>query len=108
MVRGRMDAMSVTKARSMGLRDALELLGVYVGTDRDFQPQKDLQTARWIVSVPTGEFELLVTGAKWFDTRQARGGGGAIDLVMHVLGLSFFEAVKRLVAASEVTSARTG
>ncbi len=43
-----------------------------------------------------GEFEILTTGPKWYDTRARAGGGGAIDLAMHVLGLSFVDAVKRL------------
>ena len=43
-----------------------------------------------------GEFEILTTGLKWYDTRAKKGGGGAIDLAMHVLGLSFVDAVKLL------------
>jgi hypothetical protein len=43
-----------------------------------------------------GEFEILTTGPKWYDTRAKKGGGGAIDLAMHVLGLSFVDAVKLL------------
>jgi hypothetical protein len=43
-----------------------------------------------------GEFEILTTGPKWYDTRARRGGGGAIDLAIHVLGLSFVDAVKHL------------
>jgi hypothetical protein len=31
-----------------------------------------------------------------YDTRARKGGGGAIDLAMHVLGLSFADAVKHL------------
>jgi hypothetical protein len=30
------------------------------------------------------------------DTRAAKGGGGAIDLAMHVMGLSFVDGVKLL------------
>ena len=33
---------------------------------------------------------------KWYDTRARKGGGGAIDLAMHVLGLTFVDAVKSL------------
>ena len=43
-----------------------------------------------------GDFEILTTGPKWYDTRARKGGGGAIDLAMHVLGLSFVDAVRRL------------
>ena len=41
-------------------------------------------------------WELLVTGPKWFDTRAGEGGGGGIDLVMHLLGLDFVKSVKLL------------
>jgi hypothetical protein len=42
---------------------------------------------RLYVSSPEGAaWELLVTGPKWFDTRAGKGGGGGIDLVMHLLG----------------------
>ena len=49
-------------------------------------------------STALGDFEILTTGVKWYDTRACAGGGGAIDLAMHVLGLSFVDAVKRLTA----------
>jgi hypothetical protein len=52
----------------------------------------------------TSEFGALyggvTTGLKWYDTRARRGGGGAIDLAMHVLGLSFVDAVKHLTTAA--------
>ena len=38
----------------------------------------------------------MTTGPKWYDTRAHYGGGGAIDLAMHLLNLSFVEAVKHL------------
>ena len=41
-------------------------------------------------------FELLLTGPKFYDTRQKRGGGGAIDLVMHLYQIDFKKAVDRL------------
>ena len=53
------------------------------------------------VSTVRGEFEILTTGAKWYDTRVRLGGGGAIDLAMHVLGLSFVDAVKHLINAAD-------
>jgi len=48
------------------------------------------------VSVSGGVVELLATGSKWYDTRVEKGGGGAIDLAMHLLGLDFVSAVKKL------------
>jgi hypothetical protein len=46
-------------------------------------------------------YEIVTTGSKWYDTRARSGGGGAIDLTMHVLGLSFVDAVKRLQASTD-------
>ena len=82
----------------MPLRSALGQLGLYVAKDRDFKPVKDRATERWHVSVGHSVIELLVTGFKWFDARCCKGGGGAIDLTMHLLELDFVSAVKRLTA----------
>jgi hypothetical protein len=38
----------------------------------------------------------LATGLKWYETGTRKGGGGAIDLAMQVLGLSFADALKHL------------
>lgn len=86
----------VAQARAMPLAGAVEQLGLYVAVDREFTPMKDQATQRWHVSVATGVVELLVTGEKWFDSRAGKGGGGAIDLTMHLLRLTFVQAVRRL------------
>lgn len=39
---------------------------------------------------------ISITGAKFYDHRKNRGGGGAIDLVIHAEGRSFAQAVERL------------
>jgi hypothetical protein len=82
--------------RSMPVTEALNRLGLHWKTDPDFRPQKNSSTRRLHVTVDTHVFELLVTGPKWYDTRAERGGGGAIDLAMYILRLSFVDAVKRL------------
>lgn len=51
------------------------------------------------VSIGGGVSELLVTGPKWYDARLNKGGGGAIDLTMHLFRLDFANAVKRLQSA---------
>ena len=93
------DAGALTRLRAVPLAAALEALDLYVKRDRDFTPVKDATTQRWLVSVGGGVFELLVTGAKWFDPRAGRGGGGAIDLCMHLMRIDFVQAVKRLTRA---------
>ena len=65
--------------------------------DFDFVPDKNKQTVRFFISSPSGfAWEVLVTGLKWFDVRAEKGGGGAIDFLMHLLGIDFVKAVKLL------------
>lgn len=82
--------------RAMPVVATLDALGLYWKRDPDFTPLKDKQTVRLHVSIGTGVYELLATGAKWYDTRTEKGGGGAVDLAMYLLGLNFVCAVKRL------------
>jgi hypothetical protein len=82
----------------MPSEDALALVAVYHKADRTYVPIKDSRSRRWQVQTVAGEFEILTTGPhKWYDTRAKIGGGGAIDLAMHLLQLSFVDAVKLLV-----------
>ena len=89
-------AETLTRLRAMPASDALGLLATYVKADPTYVPVKADHSRRWHVCTVRGEFELLTTGPKWYDTRARRGGGGAIDLAMYLLGLSFVDAVKHL------------
>jgi hypothetical protein len=42
------------------------------------------------------DWEILVDGARFYDTRAGKGGGGAVDLVMHLWRVPFKQAVKML------------
>ena len=84
------------RLRTMSVQQTLDRLGLYWKADAQFQPVKNAQTVRLHVSVGGSNVELLATGPKWYDTRAGQGGGGAIDLTMHLLQLSFVAAVKRL------------
>ncbi|MGH8207143.1 MAG: hypothetical protein ACRETK_10230 [Steroidobacteraceae bacterium] len=84
--------------RELPTEVVLARLALDFKTDPTFAPVKDAGTRRWHAHTTQGDFEILTTGPKWYDTRARKGGGGAIDLAMHVLGLSFVEAVKRLTA----------
>lgn len=105
VVRKAFDAATLTRFRAMSADDALDLLSMVLKDDRMFVPVKDVQTRRWHVTTVRGEFEILTTGIQWYDTRAQRGGGGAIDLAMHILGLSFVDAVKHLIAKGGVHGA---
>lgn len=64
--------------------------------DPTFRPIQSQETRRWHVTIGGHVFELLCTGPKFFDTRANKGGGGAIDLVMHLHGVDFKGAVQLL------------
>lgn len=75
---------------------ALPLLTDHCKHDRDFTALKNAHTHRWHVSAAGHDYEILTTGPKWFDTRANLGGGGAIDLAMHLHRLNFKQAVAKL------------
>lgn len=94
--RGQVDAVELDKYRSVDCEVLLPLLVDYVKADASFIPIRDSHTHRWHLRVGDREFEILTTGPKWFDTRLKRGGGGGVDLAMHLLALNFRQAVTKL------------
>jgi hypothetical protein len=94
------DAITLARLRQIPLETAWAVLAFQAKADSSYRPTKDLSSRRWHITSAGGDFELLTTGLKWYDTRACRGGGGAIDLTMHLLGISFVEAVKFLNAAA--------
>jgi len=89
----------LVELREMPSERALTRIAIHVKADPAYRPLKRPTSRRWHIRTVSGEFEILTTGVKWYDTRARKGGGGAIDLAMHVLGVSFVEAVKQLTAA---------
>ena len=73
---------TVNAVRDISLPDVAESLGL----SRD---KKD-QTA-WVDA--EREHKITLQGTQWYDYKHAQGGGGAIDLAMHVLRTGFREAV---------------
>ena len=92
------DRATLTPLHEMPSEDALALLAIYCKADPTYLPLKDSRSRRWHARTACGEFEIVTTGAsKWYDTRAKKGGGGAIDLAMHVLRVPFVDAVKYLI-----------
>ena len=91
-----MDKSELERWQSMDAAVALARLADYLKEDRDFRPLGDPCTKRFHVSAAGHDWELLLTGPKWFDTRSESGGGGAIDLVMHLWTLKFKQAIALL------------
>lgn len=86
----------LARLRDLPSDQVLPRLAIDVKPDPTFKPAKNASSRRWHAHTIRGDFEILTTGTKWYDTRARKGGGGAIDLAMHVLGLSFVDAVKSL------------
>lgn len=111
MTRKSFDDDKLSWVREMPLSQVLDRLRdeglLFWRPDPDYVPEKDRRTVRLFVSSPAGAaWEILVTGAKWFDVREAKGGGGSIDLVMYLLNIDFVKAVKLLAAGAGVASQR--
>ena len=89
MGRRSVDNSTLERWRQLDALLVLEKLGCYAKADRTFEPMTAHGTERYHVNVEGWDFELLLRGPKFFDTRLQRGGGGAVDLVMHVRHVSF-------------------
>lgn len=72
----------VAATRDIPLQEVAEGLGL---------ERKKRDPGSWVDAA--GEHKISITGPQWFDHKQGRGGGGAIDLAMHVLKTGFREAV---------------
>ncbi len=82
--------------RALDAAHLLACLADHAKPDASYVPTTSLQTTRWHARFGSREFELLCSGPKYFDTRANKGGGGAVDLAMHCLGLDFKSAVSYL------------
>jgi hypothetical protein len=71
-------------------------LGCYAKQDPSFIPIKAKRTTRYHVAANGHDWELLITGSKFWDIRAGKGGGGAIDLAMHLFDLDFKRAKRML------------
>lgn len=74
-------------------------VATYAKKDMSYVPTHGADSARWHATVGLVDFELLLTGPKFWDCHERVGGGGAVDLAMHLLRCDFRAAVKRLRAA---------
>lgn len=94
----RIDGVALSRWRSLDAAVAIAAIADHAKRDKTFKPVKDSATSRWHVTIDGNEFELLLTGPKFWDTRARAGGGGAIDLTMHLGSIDFKGAVRRLQA----------
>jgi hypothetical protein len=91
------DNRDLERWRALDAAVVIERVCSYVKRDPDYRPTPgNATTVRLHATTADAQYELLATGAKWFDVRAKKGGGGAIDLVMHLDGLTFKKACVRL------------
>lgn len=90
------DKSSLERWRELDCRTVVQAIATYAKQDASYVPQKSPNSTRWHLLVEQHEFELLLTGSKFWDVRARCGGGGGIDLVMHLTGENFQAAAKRL------------
>lgn len=93
---GRVDPAELSRWRAKDATVTLAALAEHAKRDPAFEPIKSRATTRWHVAIQGREFELLLTGSKFFDTRNQKGGGGAVDLAMHLLRTDFRTAIRVL------------
>lgn len=92
----RLNPEELARLRSITAAQTLVALAPYAKRDISFFPSKATGTERWHASAGGREFELLLNGVKFFDVRANTGGGGAIDLAIHLYGVSFNDAIALL------------
>ena len=93
----RVDNKVLDRWQQLDASQVLIAVADYAKEDSSFVPAKNAATTRWQARVGQSEFELLLTGPKCWDARANRGGGGAVDLVMHLNGCHFKPAAAFLV-----------
>lgn len=90
------DEVALERLRSVSCTAVFARVDGHFKQDITFVPTKDPHTQRWHCTTASGNFELLVNGPKWYNTRTKMGGGGAIDLFMELHKANFVTCVKAL------------
>lgn len=93
----RVNRATLERLQALTAVDVVLSLADFAKEDPTFEPVHSHSTTRWHVTIAGSEYELLLTGPKFWDTRAGIGGGGAIDLVMHLTRTDFRAAVADLV-----------
>lgn len=102
MAHARFSDATVEAARSMPLLLAVQKLG-FSCVEEDFKPRVHMGSRLFTISDGDSLTLLLITGVRWYDMNAKKGGGGAIDLAMHLRKVSFRQAVKLLLTKDETT-----
>lgn len=89
----------LNRLRAMSVEATLKLFNLPFRVDEDYRSYKNTDSKKLIVTIDSRQVELIITGEKWYDVESKRGGGGAIDLTMHLFREPFKAAAKRLIVS---------
>ncbi len=99
LVKRFVDNSTLDRLRKVPVLVCLNELGAHIKVDQTYLPTTSKTTKRVHVNVAGHDWEFLVDGPKFYDTRGEVGGGGSLDLVMYLWQVTFKQAVKILVKA---------
>ena len=91
------DNSELARWQSLDAAMVLRALADYAKEDLSYVPRLNTRSSRWQASVAGNDLEILCIGPKFWDDRPNCGGVGALDLAMHLCGISF-KKVARLLA----------
>lgn len=94
MSRKTVDNSDLERWRDLPAATVLVAVTDYAKLDADFQSPSG--STLWHVAVGSVEYEIVCQGPKFFDTRAKVGGGGAVDLTMHLHGVGFKAAALKI------------
>lgn len=89
-------ATDLARWRNLDAFAVLQAVASHMKRDVTYRPRSATGTTRWHVRLDDREFELLLTGPKFWDMQAKKGGGGALDLLMQLQGVSFQQATATL------------
>ena len=90
------DNSNLVRWQSLDAATVLKALADYAKEDPSYVPRLNTRSSRWHASVAGNDYEILCTGPKFWDDRANCGGGGALDLAMHLFGIKFKKAARLL------------
>jgi len=89
MGRRAVDNSTLARWRELDAVVVLRAVSEYLKQDTEFQPRQGHGSTSWHANVSGRDYEILCTGPRFLDTRTNQGGGGAVDMVMHLMQLDF-------------------
>jgi hypothetical protein len=90
------DKSDLARWQSLDASAVLNALADYAKQDASYVPRLNARSSRWHATVGRHDHEILCTGPKFWDNRANCGGGGALDLAMHLFGINFKKAARLL------------